>query len=286
MIGGSQSSNLSGNYPGEKREERGRKLIAVIRRFLSSFFPLLSSFLIVSSSITGCATYNAATGRREFIFISTDAEVSMGNSFNAQIRQRYPCSANKAKVDRLQRIGARLAQVSDRQDFEYHFTLVEKDEMNAFTVPGGYIYFFEGLYDKLSTDDEIASVLAHEIGHCAARHTVKKFQAALGYDFVARILLSRITSDTARQLASLGGGFVANVAMSAYGRQDEYEADHLGIKYMRLAGYDLNAMIRTFQILKANSKGSEPPSILRTHPHLDDRIKAVEKEIQEVQAKY
>ena len=205
-------------------------MIAIARRSFSSFFPLLSFFLIASSLLTGCATYNTATGRREFIFISTDAEVSMGNSFNAQLGQQYHASTNKTKVARLQRIGARLAQVSDRQDFEYHFTLIEKDEMNAFTVPGGYIYFFEGLYDKLSTDDEIASVLAHEIGHCAARHTVKKFQAALGYDFVARILLSSITSDTARQLASLGGGFVVNVAMSASGRQDEFEADHLGIK--------------------------------------------------------
>src|SRR5262249_26854313 len=123
------------------------------------------------------------------------------------------------------------------------------------------------------------AVLAHEIGHCSARHTVKKYQAALGYDFVSKLVLNRIASDTARQLASVGGGLVANIAMSAYGRQDEYEADHLGIKYMRLAGYDLNGMIRTFEVLKANSKGSEPPAILQTHPHLDDRIKAVEKEI-------
>ncbi len=264
-------------------EGRGTKEV----RRLTSIVHRLSSLVVVLSLITtGCATYNAATGRKEFIFISTDAEVSMGKSFNAQLKQQYPVCGNKQKVERLQRIGARLAQISDRQDFEYHFTLIAKDEMNAFTVPGGYIYFFEGLYDKLSGDDEIASVLAHEIGHCAARHTVKKFQAALGYDFVARLVLNRIASDTARQLASLGSGFVAKVAMSAYGRQDEYEADRLGIKYMRLAGYNLNGMIRTFEILKANSKGPQPPAILRTHPHLDDRIKAVEKEIQGVEAKY
>jgi predicted Zn-dependent protease len=253
---------------------------------ISSRCILLTAYFLLFFQLTGCATYNAATGRREFIFISTDAEVSMGQSFNAQLKGQYPICHDKAKVDRLQRIGARLAQVSDRQDFEYHFTLIAKDEMNAFTVPGGYIYFFEGLYDKLSTDDEIASVLAHEIGHCAARHTVKKFQAALGYDFIARTVLGRISNDTGRQLAALGGGFVVSVAMSAYGRQDEYEADHLGIKYMRLAGYDLGAMIRTFEILKANSKGPQPPTILRTHPHLDDRIQAVQKETQGGEAKY
>jgi predicted Zn-dependent protease len=242
--------------------------------------------LFLAVQLTGCATLNPATGRREFIFISTDSEVSMGRSFDAQLRHEYPLSSNKEKIQRLERIGTRIVQVSDRQDFQYHFALIAKDEVNAFTIPGGYIYFYEGLYDKLSSDDEIASVIAHEIGHSAAKHTVKKYQAALGYDLAARLLLGRIASDTARTLASLGGGVVASIAMSSYGRQDEYEADRLGIKYMRLAGYDLNAMIRTFQILKANTKGREGPSILRTHPYIDDRIRAVEKEIKDVEAKY
>jgi predicted Zn-dependent protease len=247
-------------------------------------FAVLS--VLISLQLCGCATYNTATGRKEFIFISTDSEVGMGRSFDAQLRQEYKVSENKEKTDRLQRIGTRIAQVSDRQDFQYHFTLIAKDEMNAFTIPGGYVYFFEGLYDKLKTDDEIAAVLAHEIGHSAARHTIKKYQAALGYDLMARLLLARIASDTARVLTSLGGGLIANIAMSAYGRQDEFEADRLGIKYMRLAGYDLNGMIRTFEILKANSKGPEPPRILRTHPYIDDRIKAVRQEIQAVESKY
>lgn len=253
---------------------------------LSFVHRLASLVLCFCFCSAGCTTLNTATGRREFIFISTDTEISMGQSFDAQLRKQYPISKDTSKTARLQRIGLRVAQVSDRQDYEYHFVLVSKDELNAFTTPGGYIYFFEGLYDKMSSDDEIASVLAHEVGHCAARHTVKKFQAALGYDFVARLVLSSISSDTARQLASIGGGVIANVAMSAYGRQDEYEADKLGIKYMRLAGYNPDAMIHTFEILKMNSKGPEVPTILRTHPHLEDRIKAAEKEIREPQAQY
>jgi predicted Zn-dependent protease len=253
---------------------------------LKNNFMRLILCLALSVQLTGCATFNPATGRKEFIFISTDSEVTMGRSFDAQLRQEYPVSAAKEKTDRIERIGTRVAQVSDRQDFQYHFTLIAKDEMNAFTIPGGYVYFFEGLYDKLQTDDEIAAVLAHEIGHSAARHTVKKYQAALGYDLVSRLLLARFTSDVARQVASLGGGLIANIAMSAYSRQDEFEADRLGIKYMRLAGYDLNGMIRTFEILKANSKGSEPPRILQTHPYIDDRIKAVQKEIQGAETKY
>lgn len=248
--------------------------------------PLSLFICLMVLPLSGCTTLNAATGRQELIFISTDTEVGMGKSFNEQLSQQYHFSQNKAKVERLQRIGQRIARVSDRQDFEYHFTLIDADDLNAFTVPGGYIYFYEGLFDKLSTDDEIAAVLAHEVGHCAAKHTVKKFQAALGYDFIAKLVLSRIGNDVVRQLASVGGGFIANVAMSAYSRQDEFEADHLGIKYLRLAGYRVDAMIQTFEILKANSKGPEPPGFLRTHPHLDDRIKAVEKEIHGGESEY
>jgi len=277
---------------GKREEGRKRKLILMSISLLipthrSTILRLFSSFcMILLLTATGCATYNAATGRKEFIFISSDTEVTMGKSFHAQLAKEYPVSTDKTKVARLERIGARMAQVSDRQDFQYHFTLIAKDELNAFTVPGGYIYFFEGLYDRLSSDDEIASVLAHEIAHGAARHTVKKYQAALGYDLMSRLLLSQMTSETAKMLTSLGGGLISTIAMSAYGRQDEYEADRLGIKYMRLAGYDLNAMIRTFEVLKKNSKGSEPPVILRTHPYIDDRIKAAQKEIQGVNEKY
>ena len=125
------------------KKEIGVRLRSGFHVLNPSSFVLRLTFLVLCLClfITGCATYNAATGRREFIFISTDAEVSMGQSFNAQLKGQYPVCQDRAKVERLQRIGARLAQVSDRQDFEYHFTLIAKDEMNAFTVPGGYIYF-------------------------------------------------------------------------------------------------------------------------------------------------
>jgi predicted Zn-dependent protease len=250
-------------------------------KFLHCLFVLWAAL-----HLTGCTTFNPATGRKEFIFISTDSEVNMGRSLDAQIQREFPLSDDQTKTARLERIGNRVAQVSDRQDFQYRFFLIKKDEINAFTIPGGYIYFFEGLYDKLKSDDEIAAVIAHEIGHGAARHTVKKYQAALGYDLASRLILGRIVNDTARAVTSLGGGVAAGIAMSAYSRKDEYEADRLGIKYMRLAGYDLDAMIRTFEVLKANSKGREGPTFLRSHPYIDDRIKAIEKEKQEVESKY
>lgn len=243
--------------------------------------------LIIVITSSGCVTYNAATGRNEMILVSTDSEVAMGRQANAQILTKSRLSPDKAKEERLNRIGQRLARVCDRQDYQYHFNLIENNELNAFTVPGGYIYFYTGLFDRLS-DDQVASVLAHEIGHCAARHTVKKFQAALGYN-VARNVVMRVISykvPGASSIVGLGADGIMSLATSAYGRQDEYQADKLGIKYMYLAGYDLNGMIQAFEVLQTADKSNKAPLILRTHPFIKDRIVAIKKEIAAVKEKY
>ena len=243
-------------------------------------FVILSLFFLYSA--VGCAslgTYNPATGRKEFIFISTPEEVSLGNSLHQQLSQQYKFSDHGKDYERINRIGQRVARISHRQDYKYQFFLIEKDELNAFTTPGGRIYIFSGLINKLTSDDQIASVLAHEIGHCAARHTVKKFQAAMGYNLIGSIILGQV-GEGAKQIASMSSNMVMGIVFSAYGRQDEYEADRLGIKYLYQAGYDPNATISTLQTLQRESKGVGAPTVLRSHPHIPDRIEAAKKEIQ------
>jgi len=233
-------------------------------------------------ALSGCAslgTYNPATGRNEFIFISTPEEISLGNDVHQKLTREFKFSNQMAKTERVRRIGQRVAQVSDRQDYQYHFFLIEKDEINAFTTPGGNIYLFSGLMDKLATDDQIAFVMAHEIGHCAARHTVKKYQAALGYNLIGSIVLGQVGGEKAREITSMSSNVVMNLVFSAYSREDEYEADRLGVKYLRSAGYDPKASIVTLEILQKESKNVGGPLVLRSHPHLPDRIEAVKKEI-------
>src|SRR3990167_1010266 len=244
-----------------------------IREFL--VFGLQS--LVFSLFLQGCTTmYNPATGREEFIMISTPSEVAMGKSVHESIIRKYKLSRDPAQIDRVRRIGERAAKVSDRQDYEYHFYLIEEDEMNAFTTPGGNIYVYTGLLEKLKNDDQVASVLAHEIGHCAARHTVKKFQAALGYDLISSLIFGSVPMGEGVQTAAgIAAGTAMNLAMSAYGRKDEYEADRLGIKYMYLAGYSPDGMIKALKLLKQESQDRGAPLILRTHPFFEDRIKAV-----------
>ena len=258
--------------------------IRILNLFRISYFALRIS--LISFFIAGCTTLNPATGRNEFIMISTDDEVRMGQAIHAQLLKENHVSTDEKILERVERVGRSLAAVSDRQDYEYHFFVIEKDELNAFTVPGGNIYFYTGLLKLLDSDEEVAAVLAHEIGHCAARHTVKKFQAALGYNLIESIVFSQVEmGEGARQIASMSTGTLMNIVFSAYGRRDELEADRLGVKYMHLAGYDLEGMIKTLKVLEKESEGKEIPSIVRTHPYVKDRIKAVEKEIETVQAK-
>jgi len=236
-------------------------------------------FLFVFSGCASLGTYNPATGRNEFIFISTPEEVSLGNNLHQQLSKQFDFSQEAKNNERINRIGQQLARVSHRQDYRYQFFLIDKDEMNAFTTPGGRIYIFTGLIDKLDSDDEVASVLAHEIGHCAARHTVKKFQAAMGYNLIGSIVLGQV-GEGAKEVASMSSNMIMNIVFSAYGRQDEYEADRLGIQYLHKAGYDPQATITTLEALQRESKGAGAPTVLRSHPHIPDRIEAAKKEIQ------
>ena len=245
------------------------------------------SVFIFAALFSGCMTLNPATGKEDFIVFTTPTEVLLGLESHAQIAATTKFSEDKAATIRLRRIGARVAQVADRQDYQYNFFLIDSDEVNAFTTPGGYVYFYRGLYDKLQTDDEIAAVLAHEIGHCSARHVVKKFQAALGYSLVTSYVFSGGREELALRVAKMGADALINLGMLAYSRKDEYEADRLGVKYMTLAGYNPDGMITTFRVLAQESKGDDNDwLLLRSHPRINDRIAAVETEIAAVKQKY
>lgn len=257
--------------------------ILTYRYFVLLLF--IACFAFLSSGCSSLGTYNTATQRNEFIFISTAEEVAMGNTIHQKLSNEYTIAESGEDVERVRKIGRRLAQLSDRQDYTYQFYVVEKDELNAFTIPGGSIYIFSGLLNKLTTDDQIASVLGHEIGHCAAKHTVKKYQAALGYDFLGKLILNQM-SGRSQQIVNLSSGVLMNLVFSAYGRKDEYESDRLGLKYMYLAGYKLNGMTEVLQLLHQEAKGPQMPVMLKSHPHLEDRIKAVNDEIYALESQY
>ncbi len=248
----------------------------------------LAVILLVAS---GCATeYNVATQSEEWIYYDTNKEIKIGQSISGQIERQYRISENQALQNKVKTVGERIAAVCDRKELVYHFNVIEArnekdkkdndEEVNAFALPGGYVYCFKGLFVKANpSDDELACILAHEVGHIVAKHSLKKLQGSLGYMLV-RILASQIP-DTPGLGYGLDAAFFE--LMTAYSREDELLADKLGTRYAKLAGYDGRGMISFKDKMRAidRNKPLRPFSYGRTHPYWPDRIRVVKQELGE-----
>ncbi len=231
--------------------------------------------------LSGCATlYNPATGRKEFIFINSATESAIGREVLPEMTKKYPLSKDARLQERAQRIGMKLAAHSDRKDIAYTFGVIEDKSLNAVTLPGGYVYVNRGLMEAFS-DDELAYVMGHEIGHVAARHIAKKMQANMAYQSLLAVAFAALGNKSEKAQGALtGASAVYGLMELSYSRGDEFEADRLGTKYAHRAGYPPQAAFSALEKLK---KG-EGPNIrvmqyLRTHPFVDDRIRALREYI-------
>ncbi|MDD5005290.1 MAG: Maf and M48 domain-containing protein [Candidatus Omnitrophica bacterium] len=247
---------------------------------------LLIFLFIFSINIFGCTEFNPVTQKQEMILYSTDREVNIGKNISQQVEKDYELVKDPLVIERVNRIADKITAVSDRKDIAYHVALLKaKDEekeigadVNAFALPGGYIYVYDGLINFVDNDDELASVIAHEVGHIVAKHSIKKLQALMGYTLMN--LAAMGIGD-----ANLAGG--ANYAfiniLLGYSREDELLADTLGVRYAKLAGYNPRAMIDFLEKLRKKTKDEpiKPKSEYRTHPYIADRIVTVKKELGE-----
>ncbi len=252
-----------------------RKLYRMLKQIGVKVFIFMFCILLA-----GCSTeYNIVTGKEETFYYSTDKEVQMGQAIAKEVEKEYKPANDPLIQKRVEDIGKKIAAVCDRKDIDYHFMVLEEEEVNAVSLPGGFVYVFKGLIDKIDTDDELAGVLAHEVGHIVARHSIKKLQALQGYS-ILRILVA-VTP------ASGAVGSAADAAFTelllGYGREDELLADQLGTRYTKLAGYDPHGMIKFLEKLQEinRRKPLQPKSYFKTHPYVPDRIRVVKQELGE-----
>ncbi len=248
-----------------------------------SYVLIIIILFLLSFLISGCVTaYNPATGRKETLFIDTENEVALGKDMDIEIQKKLKQLKEPRAEFRLNSIASRVASFSDRQDLSYHFRVIKEGGLNAFAIPGGFIYLNSGLMD-IATDDELACVLAHEIGHVAARHSVKKLQATMAYGFLRNIAVGLTGKESAETVAQAVDLLVFNPATLAYSRQDELLADRLAVRYTKKAGFNPYGMISFFEKLKKEQNEKGPNlriEILSSHPNLDERIKKVQEEIE------
>jgi len=239
------------------------------------------NFIILLLSICfldGCVTiYNPATERKETLFLDTQSEVSLGADLDKQLQKKLKILYAPRLQYRLDSIGTKLAAFSDRKDITYHFRIVNDKELNAFAIPGGFVYVNSALM-AAANDEELAGVLAHEIGHIAARHSVKKLQSVMGYQIIMGIVLGSSSQGTMGQALDI----VFNLVNLGYSRQDEFLADKLAVRYTRRAGFSPLGIITFFAKLKAEAEKKGPGLklvFLSSHPPTEERIARVEKEI-------
>lgn len=238
------------------------------------FWPLVFGLAILSG---GCATsaYNLATEKEEISFYSTEKEVNLGKSLARAVEKRYQVVPDVPLQDRVRDIGQKIAEVCDRRDITYHFTVIKDPDVNAFALPGGFVYVTSELVDTAKNDDEIACAVAHEVGHIAARHGIKRIQANWGTT-ILRILAAQESARDRRDVDEALSSLILK-----YSREDEILADRLAVKYALGAGYDPKAMLTFLARLREIQyrKPIEPKNRLQTHPYLGDRMRAVKAEI-------
>lgn len=235
--------------------------------------------------LAGCAQ-NPVTGQTDFVMMSESQEVAEGRQADVQVKKQYKVYESKALQDYVNRVGQRLAKQSHRPNLQYHFAVLDTPEVNAFALPGGYIYVTRGILPYLNSEAELAAVVGHEIGHVTARHGVRQQSAAQA----ANIGLT-IASIFVPEIGSMGGQNITNIVggalLSGYGREHELEADRLGAQYLARADYDPQAIISVLRVLKnqelkdielAKQEGREPrrySGLFATHPDNDTRLKQV-----------
>ena len=243
--------------------------LAKLRLMLKKMGVVLALILSVNF-FAGCSSeYNLATHQEESLIYGTDKEVKIGEAVAQQIEQHYKMDDDYELNRRLSKILRSIADVSDRKELLFTIKVIDEDELNAVSLPGGFIYIFKGLTDRLKTDDELAAVIGHEVGHVSARHSIKRMQASMGY---AVLQVMAVQSGNA-QFASAVSAAYASVFLS-YSRADEFQADELGVKYLKKAGYDPESMRKVLEVLKNQERKNplRPLNYWRTHPYLSERM--------------
>jgi predicted Zn-dependent protease len=207
--------------------------------------------------------------------VSYQGERDLGQRFDLAVRQRVPMIDDPEVVGYVTEVGHKITATLDDSFFDYRFSVIRDPRVNAFAVPGGYVYVNSGLLARVNNDDELAAVLGHEVGHVHAHHAVRQQEAtqALNYAALLGTLLS-VVQPAAGALAT-----AANAAVQLqYQREFEQEADYLGARYLQSAGYDPRAMLDFFKQLGDETRviqGSAPP-YLQSHPVTDERLNRLE----------
>lgn len=250
---------------------------------------------VVINALAGCAV-NPVSGKTEMALMSEEKEIALGKKNDKLVRKQYGVYPDQALQDYVNRVGQSLVRHSHRPDIKYTFTVLDSPEVNAFALPGGYVYITRGILAYVNSEAEMAAVLGHEIGHVTARHGVRQYSKATATNIgftLATIFMPELRNDLSQQLMNVLG----NAIISGYGREAELEADRLGAQYLARDGYDPKAMIdvigvlknqEEFEVERAKREHRQPQvyhGVFASHPSADKRLQQVVAEANKLEVK-
>jgi predicted Zn-dependent protease len=239
--------------------------------------------LLLATLALGCAL-NPVTRRPELVLISSERERELGAEQEGRFLAEVGRSDHAKSNAWVEGVGARLARHSPRQDVVYRFHVVDMEVPNAFALPGGPVFVTRGLLVLLRSEDELAGVVGHEIAHVAARHKVREVTAAtpLALLFGVPAAIVGSVSRPLGNLVALPGALVSGLALSAYGREQEHQADSLGIELAARAGFRPQGLAEFLERLEReealHSEGPRPLSFFASHPRTPDRTRRVREQ--------
>ncbi len=233
--------------------------------------------------LSACAT-NPVTGDQDIVLMTEEQEIALGRQNHELILKQYKPYDDPELQAMVERIGQKLAAQSHRAELTFTFTVLDSPDVNAFALPGGYVYITRGIMAYLNSEEELAGVLGHEIGHVTARHGVRQ-QTAQTASSVASVLAAVLTGDT--DVARVTN-YAGTALVSGYGRSHELEADRLGAEYLARSNYNPESMLEVIGVLKdqelfaqekALATGEAQPmayhGLFATHPDNDRRLQEV-----------
>lgn len=257
-----------------------------------SYLTILGGFSL-SFFLSSCAI-NPATGGANLVLMSENREKEIGLEEHEKVIVNQPLIEDGPLLDYVRKVGNKMAKVSHRPDLEYHFNIIDSPEINAFALPGGYVYVNRGLLAYINSEADLAAVLGHEIAHITARHAVQQQArgalargAAVAGGIVAGVATgSGYAASQISEVASIW----AQTGLSGFGRENELEADSLAAGYLVDAGYDPKAMIEVITVLKnqedfnrvATGGGSTYHGLFATHPRNDRRLQEAIEQVDQL----
>ena len=242
---------------------------------------------VAAGCLGGCISTNRATGDTSFTgLMSIEDDIALGRQEHPKLVKQFGGEYENPRLQSyVERLGRKAAQYAEYQEFPYTFTIVNSPIINAFALPGGFVYISRGLLSFASNEAEVMGVLSHEIGHVNARHTAERVGST---QLAQGLLLLGTVATGSSAVADVGGG-IAGMVLQSFSREQEFEADSLGIRYMSRAGYDPDKMgtflstLREYSQVQAKIQGRDPSSVdetnlMATHPRTIERVQRAKQQ--------